>query len=102
MIKDIVLHLSTSASHTGTLDYAVSVARAFEAHLAGIAFALLVRMRGLRRELEGRARYFAQRDPLTVETGRPHRGPGQACPADPDSGEHQLQPAAGRHPEVGV
>ena len=40
MIKDIVLHLSTRASHTGTLDYAVSVARAFEAHLAGIAFAL--------------------------------------------------------------
>jgi nucleotide-binding universal stress UspA family protein len=40
MIKDIVLHLSTRAGHTGTIDYAVSVARAFEAHLAGIAFAL--------------------------------------------------------------
>jgi len=40
MIKDIVLHLSTRTNHPGTLDYAVSVARAFGAHLAGVAFAL--------------------------------------------------------------
>jgi len=40
MIKDVVLHLSTRTSHAGTLDYAVSVARAFRAHLAGVAFAL--------------------------------------------------------------
>src|SRR5215472_6247720 len=40
MIKDIVLHLSTRTSHPGTLNYAVSVARAFGAHLAGVAFAL--------------------------------------------------------------
>jgi nucleotide-binding universal stress UspA family protein len=40
MIKDIALHLSTRASHTGTTDYAISLAAAFEAHVAGIAFAL--------------------------------------------------------------
>ncbi len=40
MIKDIVLHLSTRTGGTGTIGYAVSVARAFGAHLAGIAFAL--------------------------------------------------------------
>lgn len=40
MIKDIVLHLSTGTSAIGTVDYAVSVARTFGAHLAGIAFAL--------------------------------------------------------------
>jgi nucleotide-binding universal stress UspA family protein len=40
MIKDIVLHLSTRASKDATIDYAVSVAAAFEAHLTGVAFAL--------------------------------------------------------------
>lgn len=38
MIKDIVLHLPVRTG--GTVDYAVSVARAFGAHLAGLAFAL--------------------------------------------------------------
>jgi nucleotide-binding universal stress UspA family protein len=40
MIKDIAFHLSARASEGATIDYAVSVAAAFEAHLAGIAFAL--------------------------------------------------------------
>ncbi|HLH92869.1 MAG TPA: universal stress protein [Xanthobacteraceae bacterium] len=40
MIKDIAFHLSTRVGGTATIDYAVSVAAAFEAHLAGIAFAL--------------------------------------------------------------
>jgi nucleotide-binding universal stress UspA family protein len=40
MIKDIAFHLSTRTPDTATTDYAVSVAAAFEAHLAGIAFAL--------------------------------------------------------------
>jgi hypothetical protein len=40
MIKDTVLHLSTRASADATIDYAVSVAAAFEAHLTGVAFAL--------------------------------------------------------------
>jgi nucleotide-binding universal stress UspA family protein len=40
MIKDIAFHLSVRSTDTGTIDYAVSVASAFEAHLAGIAFAL--------------------------------------------------------------
>ncbi len=40
MIKDIVLHLSTRASNDATIDYAISVARAFEAHLTAVAFAL--------------------------------------------------------------
>ena len=40
MIKDIVLHLSTRASKDATIDYAVSIAAAFEAHLTGVAFAL--------------------------------------------------------------
>jgi nucleotide-binding universal stress UspA family protein len=40
MIKDIVLNLSTRASTDATIDYAVSVASAFEAHLTGVAFAL--------------------------------------------------------------
>jgi nucleotide-binding universal stress UspA family protein len=40
MIKDIVFHLSTRAGETAAIDYAVSVAAAFEAHIAGIAFAL--------------------------------------------------------------
>jgi nucleotide-binding universal stress UspA family protein len=40
MIKDIVLHLSSRASGDATIDYAASVALAFEAHLTGVAFAL--------------------------------------------------------------
>jgi nucleotide-binding universal stress UspA family protein len=40
MIKDIVLHLSTRASADATIDYAVSIAVAFEAHLTGVAFTL--------------------------------------------------------------
>ena len=40
LIKDIVLHLSTRASADATIDYAVSVAIACEAHLTGAAFAL--------------------------------------------------------------
>jgi nucleotide-binding universal stress UspA family protein len=40
MIKDIAFHLSARAGASATIDYAVSVASAFEAHLAGIAFAL--------------------------------------------------------------
>ena len=40
MIKDIVLHVSTRKSARGTVDYAVSAARTFGAHLAGVAFAL--------------------------------------------------------------
>src|ERR1700731_2669315 len=40
MIKDIAFHLSNRTPGTATIDYAVSVAAAFEAHLAGIAFAL--------------------------------------------------------------
>ncbi len=40
MIKDIVLHLSTRASEDRTIDYAVSVASAFQAHLTAIAFVL--------------------------------------------------------------
>jgi nucleotide-binding universal stress UspA family protein len=40
MIKDIAFHLSPRARDGATIDYAISVASAFEAHLAGIAFAL--------------------------------------------------------------
>ena len=40
MVKDIVLHLSTRASGDATVDYAVSIAASFEAHLTGVAFAL--------------------------------------------------------------
>lgn len=39
MIKDIVLPLLKGADHDAAVDYAVSVAAAFEAHLAGVAFA---------------------------------------------------------------
>ncbi len=39
MIKDIVLSLTKGADPDTTIDYAVSVAAAFEAHLAGVAFA---------------------------------------------------------------
>jgi nucleotide-binding universal stress UspA family protein len=40
MIKDIVFHLSPRAADDASIDYAVSVASAFEAHLTGLAFAL--------------------------------------------------------------
>jgi len=40
MIRDIAFHLSTRATDTAAIDYAVSVATGFEAHVAGIAFAL--------------------------------------------------------------
>ncbi len=40
MIKDIVFHLSPRASDDAGIDYAVSVASAFEAHLTAVAFAL--------------------------------------------------------------
>ncbi len=40
MIKDIVFHLSPRAPDDASIDYAVSVASAFEAHLTGVAFAL--------------------------------------------------------------
>jgi nucleotide-binding universal stress UspA family protein len=38
MIKDIVLNLSVGAKHDVAADFAVSVASAFEAHLAAVAF----------------------------------------------------------------
>ena len=38
MIKDIVVNLSVHKGVTSTVDYAVSVASALEAHIAGIAF----------------------------------------------------------------
>jgi nucleotide-binding universal stress UspA family protein len=38
MIKDIVVNLSVHKGGTSTVDYAVSVASALEAHIAGIAF----------------------------------------------------------------
>jgi nucleotide-binding universal stress UspA family protein len=40
MIRDIVLHLSSRTSADSAVNYAVSVAGAFGAHLAGVAFAL--------------------------------------------------------------
>ncbi len=39
MIKDIVVNLSVGEASDAATDYAISVAAAFEAHLAGIAFA---------------------------------------------------------------
>jgi len=39
MIKDIVVNLPVGAKHDVASDFAVSVARAFEAHLAAVAFA---------------------------------------------------------------
>jgi nucleotide-binding universal stress UspA family protein len=39
MIKDIVVSLVKGADADATIDYAVSLAAAFEAHLAGVAFA---------------------------------------------------------------
>lgn len=39
MIKDILFHLSADAAAGSATEYAVSVAEAFGAHLAGVAFA---------------------------------------------------------------
>jgi nucleotide-binding universal stress UspA family protein len=39
MIKDAILHLATGLRKDATVDYAVSLARAFESHLVGVAFA---------------------------------------------------------------
>jgi nucleotide-binding universal stress UspA family protein len=39
MLKDIIVNLTVDATHDAAADYAISVARAFEAHLAGISFA---------------------------------------------------------------
>src|SRR5262245_53011680 len=39
MIKDIAVSLSLDAAHDPAANYAVSLAEAFEAHVAGIAFA---------------------------------------------------------------
>src|SRR5262245_54261943 len=39
MIKDIVVSLTLDAAHDPAANYAVSLAEAFEAHVAGIAFA---------------------------------------------------------------
>ena len=39
MIKNVIVNLTTGASRGFAGEYAVSVAEAFDAHLAGIAFA---------------------------------------------------------------
>lgn len=39
MIKDIILNLERNKSCDNAMDYAVSIAQTFEAHLAGVAFA---------------------------------------------------------------
>jgi nucleotide-binding universal stress UspA family protein len=39
MIKDAILNIAIEVDHDAAIDYAVSVAQAFEAHLAGVAFA---------------------------------------------------------------
>jgi nucleotide-binding universal stress UspA family protein len=39
MIKDLLVNLTTGIDNDGTLDYAVSLARTFDAHAAGVAFA---------------------------------------------------------------
>jgi nucleotide-binding universal stress UspA family protein len=39
MLKDIIVNLTVDATHDAAADYAISVARAFEAHLAAISFA---------------------------------------------------------------
>jgi len=40
IMKDIAFHISPRASQDASIDYAVSVAGAFDAHLTGVAFAL--------------------------------------------------------------
>ncbi len=39
MIKDIITNLDVDSPHQVTADYALSVARAFEAHVSAVAFA---------------------------------------------------------------
>jgi nucleotide-binding universal stress UspA family protein len=39
MLKDLIVNLSTNVADNATVDYAVSLARAFDAHLAAVAFA---------------------------------------------------------------
>ena len=39
MLKDILVHLAAGISDDATIDYAISAALTFEAHLAGAAFA---------------------------------------------------------------
>jgi nucleotide-binding universal stress UspA family protein len=39
MIKDLLVHLATGINDDATLDYALSLARSFDAHAAGVAFA---------------------------------------------------------------
>jgi nucleotide-binding universal stress UspA family protein len=39
MLKDILVHLASDIGDDGTVDYAISIALAFDAHLAGAAFA---------------------------------------------------------------
>lgn len=39
MIKDVILNLELDKSRTSVRDYAISVAEAFDAHIAGVAFA---------------------------------------------------------------
>ena len=43
MIKDLLVNLATGIADDATLDYAVSLARTFEAHAAGVAFPLMHR-----------------------------------------------------------
>jgi hypothetical protein len=38
MIKDILVSVPVGASSTPAVDYAISVATTFDAHLAGVAF----------------------------------------------------------------
>ena len=38
MFKDIIVNLTVDATHDATADYAISVARTFEAYVAGISF----------------------------------------------------------------
>jgi nucleotide-binding universal stress UspA family protein len=39
MIKDLLVNLATGIKDDATIDYAISLARTFDAHLAGVAFA---------------------------------------------------------------
>jgi hypothetical protein len=39
MIKDVIVNLTVDASRDAAADFAISVARTFGAHLAGIGFA---------------------------------------------------------------
>jgi hypothetical protein len=39
MIKDVILNLERNKSRDSVRDYAITVARTFDAHLAGVAFA---------------------------------------------------------------